>query len=258
MREPLKHCHKCNNDRPLEDFQRNKHTFDGLQAECRTCRSQRQKEWYHSNSDVQRERVITSRENLKKRNDSRYGTYKCNGCHKSEPEVRFHRRKVGDRYYRYFLCTKCKAEYSKKYPAKLTEEIKQRNREMARHNRSKRENMAKYMTKNAIANDKAMGRVSDITIQFVEQLVNDAGGCTYCGDTEARLSLDRIDCSIGHNQNNVIASCVRCNHFRGNMPFEAWKEVAIVIKSLRERGILDDWRGRLPISSGVKPHPNYK
>ena len=67
--------------------------------------------------------------------------------------------------------------------------------------------------------------------------------CSYCLDTEAKMTLDRIDNTIGHTQANVVPACLRCNVTRGSMPYEAWKVVSLGMKSARELGLFGAWTG---------------
>jgi len=253
-----KWCSACKSNLVLEIFHRNKANSDGLNDHCKACRKEQGKKWYEENRELQLKRTALSREKAKTRGDSTYGAHRCGECGKGEPEVQFYRRKSGGKYYRHFLCTGCKREYNKKYPQKITEEVKERQKALRKHNRSKKDNAARYMTQNAKFSDRRKGIKSNLTKEYVQILLDEAKGCVYCGDSESKLSLDRIDCSEGHIVGNVAICCVRCNNFRGDMPYAAWIVIAPVMKKLRESGMLDGWKGRLPISAEVKEHPNYR
>jgi hypothetical protein len=67
--------------------------------------------------------------------------------------------------------------------------------------------------------------------------------CVYCGEAEARRSLDRIDNSKGHTKANVVGSCERCNYVRRDMPYEAWLAVAPGMRIARELELFADWNG---------------
>jgi hypothetical protein len=43
--------------------------------------------------------------------------------------------------------------------------------------------------------------------------------------------IDRLDCAIGYQPNNVVSCCAICNRAKGDMPFEAFIEWIIVIAS---------------------------
>ena len=80
---------------------------------------------------------------------------------------------------------------------------------------------------------------SDLTLEFIDSSI--LMGCTYCGDNQTRMTLDRIDNSKGHTQNNVVAACIRCNYARRDMPYEAWLVVAEGMRKARELNLFGDW-----------------
>lgn len=82
---------------------------------------------------------------------------------------------------------------------------------------------------------------NNMTPKFVAQLI--AHGCSYCGNCEGRMSIDRIDNSKAHTTNNVNAACLRCNLHRGAMPYEAWLFLVPYIRKAHELGLFGDWTG---------------
>jgi hypothetical protein len=68
-----------------------------------------------------------------------------------------------------------------------------------------------------------------------------SGACTYCGETELQMSLDRINNTIGHLLSNVNSCCVRCNYLRRNMPYAAWIEIVPAIRIAREKRLFESW-----------------
>lgn len=80
----------------------------------------------------------------------------------------------------------------------------------------------------------------DLDKEFIEGLISQ--GCIYCGETKLRMTLDRIDNSIGHLKCNVLPCCFRCNYIRGSMPFEAWQIIVPAVRQARESGLFGDWR----------------
>lgn len=91
------------------------------------------------------------------------------------------------------------------------------------------------------SNDKRKGRDNDLTREFIRTEIIKC--CTYCGDMTSRMTLDRIDNSIGHIQTNVVPACLRCNYVRRDIPFEAWLIIAPAVKEARERGAFGTWNG---------------
>lgn len=57
----MKHCPRCNTDKPLEEFTKNKRRADGLSGWCKACSYEATQTWKHSNQELLRE------------SDSRYG-----------------------------------------------------------------------------------------------------------------------------------------------------------------------------------------
>lgn len=81
-----------------------------------------------------------------------------------------------------------------------------------------------------------------LTLDEIVSLV--AQPCSYCGETELRMTLDRADNARGYVFENVAPACIRCNYARKNMPYAAWIEVAKGMRSAREQGLFGDWTGR--------------
>lgn len=100
---------------------------------------------------------------------------------------------------------------------------------------------ASYAKQDAYKSDKKLGWTNDLTIEFVKELFTH--NCFYCGSFE-KMSLDRIDNSKPHNQDNVVGSCVNCNLTRGSMPYIAWLVVAKGMREAREKGLLNGWLRR--------------
>lgn len=85
--ETLKHCPRCNRDKPSEEFGKNRSSKDGLQTYCKSCvasyRESHRAElrasaraWYHRNKDTARSRAKEyadeHREAIRKRNREYY------------------------------------------------------------------------------------------------------------------------------------------------------------------------------------------
>ena len=49
----MKICYKCKQLLPLENFGKNKSKKDGLQCECKTCKSLLRKEYYNNNKKLE-------------------------------------------------------------------------------------------------------------------------------------------------------------------------------------------------------------
>lgn len=95
--------------------------------------------------------------------------------------------------------------------------------------------------KNSRRSDKKKGRQNDLTPDFVREQISKP--CSYCGTTIGRITLDRIDNSIGHMRSNVIPCCMRCNYIRRDIPYEAWMMMVPAVKEAMERGLFGEWSG---------------
>lgn len=83
------------------------------------------------------------------------------------------------------------------------------------------------------------GLMCDLDEDFVWEEIKK--GCNYCGDHDGKLSLDRIDNSIGHIKTNVVPCCYRCNMIKRDMPQEAWLLIAPAVRRAFEAGMFGDW-----------------
>lgn len=81
---------------------------------------------------------------------------------------------------------------------------------------------------------------NDLDREFIKALI--VSGCRYCGETKLRMTLDRIDNSVGHIKANVLPCCIRCNYIRGSMPFDAWMVMVPAVRQAREAGLFGTWR----------------
>src|SRR5579862_8733161 len=97
------------------------------------------------------------------------------------------------------------------------------------------DNVARWIYKDSRQSDRKSGLENDLTKEFIEAAI--AGGCTYCGETALRMTLDRIDNARGHTQDNVVAACIRCNYLRRSVPYAAWLVIAPAVRQAREQGL---------------------
>ncbi len=90
-------------------------------------------------------------------------------------------------------------------------------------------------------NDRKKGRENDLDHDFIRRTIGEP--CVYCGEPDARRSLDRIDNAKGHTKANVVSSSERCNYERRDMPYEACLVVAPGMRLARELELFGDWNG---------------
>ncbi len=152
----------------------------------------------------------------------------------------------------------------KKYPAsqcRLCEAIKRRERyrRNTKRDRAKRQkswrksydrrkelrakgiNISRWILVDSKNSDQKQKRQNNLDKQFIEELIKN--GCIYCGETQLRMTLDRIDNSIGHLKSNVNPACIRCNYMRRDMPYNAWLKIVPAIRKAREMGLFENWTG---------------
>lgn len=151
---------------------------------------------------------------------------KCKSCLQEKSLSDFHKTKTGYR-------GSCRVCYNQTVGAKANLKMKLRRKDPAR--------VAFFIVKDSFFSDKKEGLLSDLDEAFVNHLIS--SGCSYCGETEIRLSLDRIDNFKGHTKDNVVSSCVRCNFIRNDMPYEAWLVLVPSVRAARESGLFVNWVG---------------
>jgi 5-methylcytosine-specific restriction endonuclease McrA len=178
------------------------------------------------------------------------GLRRCTRCTQEKDTLQFGKRKVGQKVYFANMCLACDAERKRETtPRTLTSEQVERIRTSQRmRNRQAREDAvhsrlirARNIFYDMRAVDKRKGLNNDLTVDFIETILQNA--CSYCGEQEAQLTLDRIDNMCGHTQANVVIACQRCNTTRTNMPYSAWLLVAPGMRAAREAGLFDLWVG---------------
>lgn len=179
------------------------------------------------------------------------GKHACGRCSLSEPLVRFTQRIVEGRKYPRHLCTECNNAYLRESKIKtgyMGSDAWKRSREKAQAvysakksaQRKSGTNRAKFIWTDSRGSDTKFKRDNDLSVDFIASLIS--GKCSYCGTKEIRMSLDRIDNSLGHLKSNVVASCIQCNYLRRDMPFEAWKLLFPGLRKARKQGLLTNWK----------------
>lgn len=202
-------------------------------AWCKGCKKEYNERYYNKNSERHCAYVGAKRERK---------VHKCKHCGRSEPKVTFYRRRESMNGTPRFICRECDVLYRKRFP-KYSIEAKrghnQRRRDKQSAERKQAEFAAKYVLADCKEADRKKKRDNDLTLEFIRDLISH--GCKYCGTVELRISLDRINNSLGHLQSNVNACCRRCNWLRRDMPYEAWLRLVPTIKQIAVEGLFGDW-----------------
>lgn len=114
---------------------------------------------------------------------------------------------------------------------------------MAKKSKDRASDIAKSILVDSRKTDKKRQFANDLDLDFVREAIR--GGCQYCGEMTIRMTLDRIDNSVGHVKSNVIPACIRCNYVRGAMPYDAWLILAPGMTRARELGLFGSWTARV-------------
>jgi len=148
------------------------------------------------------------------------------------------------------ICLSCykirKSTYNSKRYAENLDFRKSKNDDSSRREREDRSSdirRDKYIVFDSRKIDKKKNRENDIDRPFVSELISKP--CFYCEDTETKMTLDRINNTIGHIKTNVVQCCVRCNYTRGQMPYDAWIIVSKGMKEARISGLFGNWTGNI-------------
>ena len=161
-------------------------------------------------------------------------TRTCRKCQAVKPETAFDPTSSG---YRRRVCSACTTRVRR---------LKNPEKHRAYNNRHRAQNPHRYVVLDSRSWDLKHGfEGNDLDADFVQDLIS--GGCSYCGATELRMTLDRTDNSKAHTKSNVVPCCIRCNYLRGSMPYAAWEVVAPAVRQAYQKGLFGDWRA-VPIS----------
>lgn len=162
----------------------------------------------------------------------------CNKCKIPKDTLEFDKR-----YDREQLRKTCKVCRSSRRHERNKDNYNLKRKEICDENKNRRKiNPNRFILEDSRRSDKKKGFSNDLTKEFIESIITN--GCRYCGETKLRMTLDRIDNSIGHLQSNVVPACIRCNLARGSMPYIAWQHIVPLIKEAREQGLFGDWDGK--------------
>lgn len=175
----------------------------------------------------------------------------CRKCGAKKPQEEFSFAGNG---YRRSNCKKCDSFLRQQRPRNLPTDIQRQSRNTRNANRLKKErddprHNAKFIYEDSRKSDRKHLRKNDLTKEFIKGEIEK--GCSYCGETELRMTLDRIDNERGHTKDNVVPACIRCNYTRKDMPYEAWLVVATGMRAAQNQGLFGDWTGRARTSGGT-------
>ena len=174
-------------------------------------------------------------------------TKKCNACGKVLSVSEFDERIVSGKRY---LRTACKQCECKKRNDRLKRggvtdtrrESQKRYLKKLKESRAKNDRPAHWIWRDSRGSARKKGLNHTLSEELISTII--ANECQYCGETELRMTLDRIDNSKGYTEDNVVPACIRCNYARRDMPYEAWLLIAPGFRKAREQGVFGEWVGR--------------
>lgn len=137
-----KRCPRCGEVRGRDDFHRNRSNSDGLQAYCKRCSKQVQREYEARNADA-----VAIRKAERAKLPRADGTKTCTKCGETKPRISFYAlRNTKDGRATY--CMECQKAQSREWRAANRERVRQRNADYAAANPGvKRRNHRQYWLK---------------------------------------------------------------------------------------------------------------
>lgn len=165
----------------------------------------------------------------------------CKECKEEKAIEAFEIVRRKDKIYHRRICFVCRERTKlEKYP-NLKEKKRVRTNEYKRQSRIKDPAKTILWDCNGYDSKRGFGK-NNLNYEFIQFIIS--SGCSYCKDRSIRITLDRVDNNKGHNKDNVVACCIRCNLIRGAMPFEAWLHIVPSVRSAKEMGLFGDWRSK--------------
>lgn len=147
----------------------------------------------------------------------------CTACGEPKHIDEFQLRTVNGRQYPRTRCSPCENRLRAERRTPEAHARQERARQKRRkHQRANDINRASWFLKDSRRTDKRKGLENDLEIEFIEAAL--AQPCAYCKRdwSEVRMTLDRVDNSMGHLQSNVLTACEPCNLNRGACSYEEW------------------------------------
>lgn len=174
-------------------------------------------------------------------------TKRCTCCEQVKPITAFSTKPVSGKKYYQGQCQVCRnaKRIRKPYDPDKARQYRAATNRRRREDRERGRNLSTIIFEDCRDSDRKKGRPNDLDKPFIESLISQP--CSYCGETELRMTLDRVCNFGGHTKDNVVPACYRCNHTRRDMPYEAWLYLIEGMKAARQNGVFGDWASK-PIS----------
>lgn len=220
----MKICRRCEQEKPLIAFSRNKTFPDGLSTWCKQCRSEYRREEYAAHHPG-RQRATSESEMV-------YKTKVCIDCMQELPISHFHRKRdAADKRTSY--CMECGNARSIKWQRDNKEKVNLRLREW----RSRTPRQALNVTLNGAL--KRRPSIDPPTIDDLMEMFDRQGGrCILSGVKftwgqgkllPTSITIDRIDQSGDYSKSNIRLVCHAVNSFRGTMSDDEMFTMALAL-----------------------------
>ena len=205
--EKTKACSKCEIEKPLTEYNKDKRVKCGLRAFCRVC----ERDYYRKYREENREKAITYRKKWKKENREKVRADKrkwAKGWRERNPEI----SRARSRKYKEENPEKVKA-YKKKW--------RKENLEKKRLHNSKRRAVLREATTEDFSYEDLLDFWNKNEINYKE--------CFYC-EKEMPDKVEHIDHYVPlakggtHTKNNLRPSCARCNTMKSILLPETFEE----------------------------------
>ena len=105
--------------------------------------------------------------------------------------------------------------------------------------RRNNEDPARWIYEDSKGNARKKEMPHTISKKDIEELI--ANGCDYCGETELKMTLDRVNNNKGYIKENVEPCCIRCNYIKRDMPHEAWEILKLAVKEANDKKLFGSW-----------------
>lgn len=253
----LRTCKKCAQEKPIDEFVKNKHCIDGRTHRCNSCLNEAQR--CRKPRDQKPRKVI---EDL-----LADGKKRCPGCDTIKPITEYHRG-TATRWGKHGIASRCKAcaslsnqayrrdhkerleEYNKKYRER--EDIAARRLTGRRRRSAASPRHVMQITLRHGLNRKPTefpATVDDLMVKFETQ----GGKCAVSGIAltwaqgrilPTSLSLDRINSEDGYSKENIRLVCQAVNAFKGRMSDAEMLVMAkAIVTGLEQAQLGPSWEG---------------
>lgn len=197
-------CTKCNCEKELTEFGKNKYSKDSLQHYCKQCRNSIEKIKRQNPDSNHKEILRKSYAKLKEKRLKEKAEYrKLNSKVLSEKQAIY-----------YSENKESSIDYQKKYRIEKKDIIKEKHKEYMK------KDFAKISKRNSNHKRRALVRDGDVTTIQLKELIDRSKKCYWCEKKIGELyHIDHVmPLALGgeHTLSNLVVSCPHCNHTKSS------------------------------------------